>query len=91
MKITPTDPLYVQTQLQRKPESATAQPQARASQADAQISATTQFVNQARSQLATTSDVDMEKVNQIRQAISDGKLELDMDALSQAILDMHRR
>lgn len=91
MKITRTDPLYVQTQLQRKPESATVQPQARASQADAQISTTAQFVNQARSQLATTSDVDMEKVNQIRQAISDGKLELDMDALSQAILDMHRR
>lgn len=91
MKITRTDPLYVQTQLQRKQESATAQPQARASQADAQISTTAQFVNQARSQLATTSDVDMEKVNQIRQAISDGKLELDMDALSQAILDMHRR
>jgi negative regulator of flagellin synthesis FlgM len=33
----------------------------------------------------------MEKVNQIRQAISEGRLELDMDALSQAILDMHRR
>ena len=33
----------------------------------------------------------LEKVNQIRQAISEGRLELDMDALSQAILDMHRR
>jgi negative regulator of flagellin synthesis FlgM len=91
MKITRPDPLYVQTQQQRKPASATAQPPARASQADAQISTTAQFVKQARSQLATTSDVDMEKVNQIRQAISDGKLELDMDALSQAIMDMHRR
>lgn len=90
MKITRTDPIYVQPQQQRKPESAaTAQPQA--GQGDALISSTAQSINQARSQLASTSDVDMEKVNQIRQAISEGRLELDMDALSQAILDMHRR
>ena len=62
-----------------------------AGQGDALISSTAQSINQARSQLASTSDVDMEKVNQIRQAISEGRLELDMDALSQAILDMHRR
>lgn len=90
MKITRTDPIYVQPQQQRKPESAaTAQP--RGGQGDALISSTAQSINQARAQLASTSDVDMEKVNQIRQAISEGRLELDMDALSQAILDMHRR
>uniref|UniRef100_UPI003B9F917B flagellar biosynthesis anti-sigma factor FlgM n=1 Tax=Aeromonas jandaei TaxID=650 RepID=UPI003B9F917B len=91
MKITRTDPLYVQTQLQRKQDGAPALVEARATKADAQISSTAQVVNQARAQLATTSDVDMEKVNRIRQAISEGKLELDMDALGQAILDMHRR
>lgn len=91
MKITRTDPLYVQTALQRKQDAAPAQSQPKASQGDARISTTAQTINQARSQLASTSDVDMEKVNQIRQAISEGKLELDMDALSQAILDMHRR
>ncbi|MEG0009478.1 MAG: flagellar biosynthesis anti-sigma factor FlgM [Aeromonas sp.] len=92
MKITRTDPLYVQAQLQRKQDAAPlAQSQPKPSQGDARISTTTQTINQARSQLASTSDVDMEKVNQIRQAISEGKLELDMDALSQAILDMHRR
>ncbi|MGN4998619.1 flagellar biosynthesis anti-sigma factor FlgM [Aeromonas sp. 80P] len=47
--------------------------------------------SQRRSQLATTSDVDMDKVNEIRKAISEGKLEIDLDALGQAILDMHRR
>lgn len=92
MKITRTDPLYVQAQLQRKQDATPlAQSQSKQSQGDARISTTTQTINQARSQLASTSDVDMEKVNQIRQAISEGKLELDMDALSQAILDMHRR
>lgn len=91
MKITRTDPLYVQAQLQRKQEAPSTPSQPRASQADAQISTTAQFVNQARAELATTSDVDMDKVNRIRQAISEGKLELDMDALGRAILDMHRR
>ena len=33
----------------------------------------------------------MDKVNEIRKAISEGKLEIDLDALGQAILDMHRR
>ncbi|WP_404835790.1 flagellar biosynthesis anti-sigma factor FlgM [Aeromonas media] len=90
MKITSTDPIYVQPQQQRKADAAPAA-QPRAGQGDALISSTAQSINQARSQLASTSDVDMEKVNQIRQAISEGRLELDMDALSQAILDMHRR
>ncbi|QXB56343.1 flagellar biosynthesis anti-sigma factor FlgM [Aeromonas sp. FDAARGOS 1415] len=91
MKITRTDPLYVQPQPQRKADAApAAQPRATA-QGEARISATAQTINQARSELASTSDVDMEKVNRIRQAISEGRLELDMDALSQAILDMHRR
>ncbi|MDH0305777.1 flagellar biosynthesis anti-sigma factor FlgM [Aeromonas caviae] len=92
MKITRTDPVYVQPQSQRKAGATPApQPQAQASQGEARISATAQTINQARVELASTSDVDMEKVNQIRQAISEGRLELDMDALSQAILDMHRR
>lgn len=90
MKITRTDPVYVQPQSQRK-AGATPAPQPQASQGEARISATAQTSNQARVELASTSDVDMEKVNQIRQAISEGRLELDMDALSQAILDMHRR
>ncbi|MFM5719423.1 flagellar biosynthesis anti-sigma factor FlgM [Aeromonas caviae] len=90
MKITRTDPVYVQPQSQRK-AGATPAHQPQASQGEARISATAQTINQARVELASTSDVDMEKVNQIRQAISEGRLELDMDALSQAILDMHRR
>ncbi len=90
MKITRTDPVYVQPQSQRK-TGATPAPQPQGSQGEARISATAQTINQARVELASTSDVDMEKVNQIRQAISEGRLELDMDALSQAILDMHRR
>lgn len=36
-------------------------------------------------------DVDMNKVNEISALLADGKLELDLDVLSDAILGMHRR
>ncbi|HDX8360908.1 flagellar biosynthesis anti-sigma factor FlgM [Aeromonas sp. FDAARGOS 1416] len=91
MKITRTDPLYIQNQSGRKPD-VTAKPETKSSQSsEARISSTAQSVANARSQLATTSDIDMDKVNEIRKAISEGKLEIDLDALGQAILDMHRR
>ncbi|MGL4205331.1 MAG: flagellar biosynthesis anti-sigma factor FlgM [Aeromonadaceae bacterium] len=34
--------------------------------------------------------MDMQKVEQIRAAIAEGRLELDLDALSQAIVELHR-
>ncbi|TNH88971.1 flagellar biosynthesis anti-sigma factor FlgM [Aeromonas sobria] len=91
MKITRTDSLYIQNQPGRKQDAATKHSSKPAQQADALISSTAQSVAKARSQLATTPDVDMDKVNEIRKAISEGKLEIDLDALGQAILDMHRR
>ncbi|TNH69155.1 MULTISPECIES: flagellar biosynthesis anti-sigma factor FlgM [Aeromonas] len=91
MKITRTDSLYIQNLPGRKPD-VTTKPETRPAQSsEARISSTAQSVANARSQLATTSDVDMDKVNEIRKAISEGKLEIDLDALGQAILDMHRR
>lgn len=41
--------------------------------------------------LSSASDVDMEKVNQVRELIAEGNLSLDLDVLSDAILEMHRR
>lgn len=38
-----------------------------------------------------SSDVDMNKVNEISALLADGKLELDLDILSDAIMEMHRR
>ncbi|MGL5949674.1 MAG: flagellar biosynthesis anti-sigma factor FlgM [Aeromonas sp.] len=94
MKITRTEVPFIQPQAARKTETAKAEspvavaaPLAEAST----ISSTAQSIAQARTQLASTSDVDMDRVNEIRSAISEGRLNLDMDALSQAILDMHRR
>ncbi|WKE66526.1 flagellar biosynthesis anti-sigma factor FlgM [Gallaecimonas kandeliae] len=40
--------------------------------------------------LSGASDVDMAKVNEVRQAISQGQLALDPDKLADAILALHR-
>lgn len=48
------------------------------------------WLDAAQQELATTSDVDMEKVQQLQQAIAKGELVLDTQALSEAILEMHR-
>jgi negative regulator of flagellin synthesis FlgM len=91
MKITRTDSLYIQTPPGRKQNAASKEETKPIQSGEARISSTAQSVANARSQLATTSDVDMDKVNEIRNALSEGKLEIDLDALGQAILDMHRR
>ena len=56
-----------------------------------QLSGQVKELSQAKEMLANLPDVDMDKVAAIRQAIADGKLALDTEALSSAILDMHRR
>lgn len=56
-----------------------------------QLSGQVKELSQSKEMLANLPDVDMDKVAAIRQAIADGQLALDTDALSSAILDMHRR
>lgn len=41
-------------------------------------------------QLDAASDVDWNQVNKIRQAIENGDLSVDLDRLSQSILEMHQ-
>lgn len=41
--------------------------------------------------LTQASDVDMSKVNEVRQAILEGRLSLDPEALAEAVLAMHQR
>lgn len=40
--------------------------------------------------LDAASDVDWNKVNEVKTALANGDLNVDLDSLSQAILDMHR-
>lgn len=58
--------------------------------AQTQFSQDVRELSQNEALLANSSDVDMDKVAAIRKAIAEGKLPLDLDALSGAILDMHR-
>lgn len=40
-------------------------------------------------QLKTADDIDWDKVSQVKDALSQGTLSIDLDALSQAIVEMH--
>ncbi len=40
--------------------------------------------------LDAASDIDWNKVNDVKNALANGNLTVDLDSLSQAILDMHR-
>lgn len=44
----------------------------------------------ARRALAAATEVDMAKVQQVKQAIAEGRLALDPQALAEAVLGLHR-
>lgn len=46
-------------------------------------------LTQAAEQLAQRPEVDMAKVASLQQALEDGSFELDLDAISQGLLDQH--
>lgn len=92
MKIQRTEPGILQSVQPRKQEPTNIQTaDAQPSRASSSISSAAQSLEQARQAMTSLPDVDMDKVNNIRQALSEGKLELNMDALAQAIIEMHRR
>ena len=55
-----------------------------------QLSAELGLVQAARQQLNALPDVDLDKVAALRQAIANGELPLDIAALSQAVIELHR-
>lgn len=90
MKITRTDAPHIPpSRAGEKSQASPAQPRPRPTAA-AELSHEVKEMGKARQLLTSTSDVDMQKVEQIRAAIAEGRLELDLDALSQAIVELHR-
>ena len=91
MKITRTEitPLTPRSSFDAQPEKKVSTPRGNAT-TETSMSQEIQELNQAKSLLASTSDVDMDKVAAMKQAIAEGKLPLDMEALGSAILEMHR-
>lgn len=58
--------------------------------APVETTATDHFV-EINNSVSAASDIDMSKVNQVRDLLATGQLTLDADILSEAILKMHRR
>ncbi|MGG5572671.1 flagellar biosynthesis anti-sigma factor FlgM [Vibrio diazotrophicus] len=54
-----------------------------------EMNANTVALEKAQMAMAALSDVDIEKVAQVREALANGKLELDSKALSQAMMQFH--
>lgn len=54
-----------------------------------QIHTSTAAIERAQAEMEQLPDVDMEKVEQIRTALSKGELALDTKALSKAVLKFH--
>ena len=54
-----------------------------------QLNANIAAIEQAQQSLATLPDVDMEKIASIKNALQRGELDLNMQALSQAIMKFH--
>lgn len=89
MKITPPQNNLVP--LKSESERTAASPTRMAGKpAEVRLSAEVQQLQQAHQQLAQLPEVDMDKVAQLRQAIADNRLPLDLDALSHAIMEFHR-
>lgn len=57
---------------------------------DYQVSGDSLWLDDAQNELSESSDIDMDKVESIKQALSQGNLDLDPKVLTQAILEMHR-
>ncbi len=51
--------------------------------------ANTAAIDRAQAEMKSLSDVDMEKVEQVRNALARGELSLDTKALSKAIMQFH--
>ncbi|EGQ7775658.1 TPA: flagellar biosynthesis anti-sigma factor FlgM [Vibrio parahaemolyticus] len=51
--------------------------------------ANTAAIDRARAEMKSLPDVDMEKVEQVRNALARGELSLDTKALSKAIMQFH--
>ncbi|KLN66185.1 flagellar biosynthesis anti-sigma factor FlgM [Vibrio sp. VPAP30] len=72
-------------QASKKPaETTTKQPVS-----EAMINANTAAIDQAQAQMASLPDVDLAKVEQVRNALAKGELTLDTKALSHAVLQFH--
>lgn len=87
MKITNTTPVPGTT---REPASSGKSDPVRTPRSSSSANAPELHSPAVKKALAASSEVDMNRVNQMRQAISEGRVSLDPDKLAEAILGMHQ-
>lgn len=68
--------------------SASVETTSRAVSDDVKFSATVQQLSSLRDELASLKDIDMAKVDEIRQAISDGSYEIDANKIAESLLSL---
>ncbi|WP_428775213.1 flagellar biosynthesis anti-sigma factor FlgM [Vibrio sp.] len=76
------------TQLKQTRSQTQSQPSV-AGSSETQINANTSAIDRAQAQLAQMADVDMAKVEQVRNALAKGEIRLDSHSLSQAVMQFH--
>lgn len=86
MKIQNSTPFIAPAEKPGARASEAATPSQRAEAAESELQSTS-----LRQNLQAVSDVDVNKVNQVREAIARGELSLDPDVLAEAVMDMHGR
>ncbi|PNH95434.1 flagellar biosynthesis anti-sigma factor FlgM [Vibrio diazotrophicus] len=88
MKIDKVSGAHVQQPtLQQAKKPIESSPQTKTSEPE--MNANTVALEKAQMAMAALSDVDIEKVARVREALANGKLELDSKALSQAMMQFH--
>lgn len=89
MKIDKVIGTHVQPSQLTNKEPKTSQPASAKPALEPQVSVDSQVVAKAQDTLAQLPDVDMAKVESVKQALARGELELDISALSSALMRFH--
>lgn len=89
MKIDKVIGTHVQPSQLSNRESKTSQPSSAKPAIEPQVSVDTQLVSKAQDTLNQLPDVDMAKVESVKQALARGELDLDISALSSALMRFH--
>ena len=89
MKIDKVIGTHVQPSQLSNKESKPSQPSSAKPALEPQVSVDTQLVAKAQDTLAQLPDVDMAKVESVKQALARGELDLDISALSSALMRFH--
>ncbi|MCV9880394.1 flagellar biosynthesis anti-sigma factor FlgM [Brenneria izbisi] len=88
MSIDRTQPLKPVSQVQQRESGEIAKPQRKQTEAQAEVSATQVKLSDAQAKLMQpgTNDIDMKRVETLKQAIRDGSLKIDVEKIADGLI-----